>query len=121
MYKILTKWKAGCTTVIYNQDLPVKKGTQTFKNSSFYKSYICFKNQMEFEKFKEESENMLGWENHSNSVDTYPSRCVIKPEKDFKDSTKQNSEKQKSLCVLCLGFRNCHKHLLSYCGKKICL
>ena len=56
MYKILTKWKAGCTTVIYNQDLPVKKGTQTFKNSSFYKSYICFKNQMEFEKFKEESE-----------------------------------------------------------------
>ena len=50
---------------------------------------------MEFEKFKEESEipeNMPGWENHSNSVDTYPSRCLIKPEKDFKDRTKQNSE-----------------------------
>lgn len=79
---------------------------------------------MEFEKFKEESEipeNMPGWENHSNSVDTYPSRCVKKPEKEFKDRTKQNSEKQKSLCVLCLGFRNCHKHLLSYYGKKTCL
>lgn len=62
---------------------------------------------MEFEKFKEETvflKTCQASENHSNSVDTYPSRCVKKAEKEFKDRTKQNSEKQKSLCVLCLGF-----------------
>ena len=59
---------------------------------------------MEFEKFKEESEipeSMPGWENHSNSVDTYPSRCVIKPEKEFKD--RQNkTQKNRKACLFCV-------------------
>lgn len=59
---------------------------------------------MEFEKFKEESdipESMPGWENHSNSVDTYPSDASKSLKKNLK--TEQNkTQKNRKACVFCV-------------------